>query len=338
MNAFVPQPRSLVLLSFLGLLLLGCRQLQDSVPPVVQRAMHRLANTPGTFTIEGRLDLAAIGQPGLAFDFAGEVRVQSVLDGAGLLTVSEVGGSQSVSYLGYRRDSGQYFTFGLEGDRTAIAYSAGGFSGSSVLRLVDPFTQMVTQSTYGKDGDVAYEVRVPPSQALLLEAKTTRTAAASGDPLEALLAVPLGSARVNRSADSTDPAENYHPAHELLGRLAGDYTTADGRSMRARLVADGRYLLQHVGGEDPFLRIMSYSTSGGFYQIVELRPAKDPVYMQGPKLPDGSIRLSDPFNPSGASAVVTLDGKDGFTFATSRGVLTVDTVVWTRSAAASDPG
>jgi hypothetical protein len=207
---------------------------------------------------------------------------------------------------------------------------SGRFAKPDLLKMRDPMGGVTMDVAYGKDGASVTTVRIPPTQAILLKAENTRTSSTAGDVLGRLLSGPVKPARVNRKSDSLNPGDNYARSHDLLHKLAGDFVSGDGYKAVSRVVGEGRYLLTRVTGErGEFLTFTAYNTAGRFFQQMMVGPElPTPIYLQGGMKPDGSITLSDPFDPNGLSVLLTLDSEGGYSTVGSMGGQVVEERVW----------
>lgn len=276
-----------------------------------RRAMQKMKSQIGVFDFEVRMDLGALGQSGVTVNITGKSRSQAVLSETGVLTVSEADNKQSVNYSGYRSDSKDHYTIALDPNQTAISYMAGRFLRPGVLKLTDPTTQVTLETVIGDGGDTESKLRIPPNQALLMEIESTKTPGAAGDVLDSLLNGPVTPDRVNRKADNANPSENYARSHQFLQKFSGDFIDEGGKIIRSRMVGEGRYLITHAHGPQEALSFMAWNNAERVFQQMTVTPDLPmPIYLQGGMKPDGSIELSDPFNPAGLKVLIT-SGKDG---------------------------
>ncbi|MDG2029531.1 MAG: hypothetical protein P8J45_00860 [Phycisphaerales bacterium] len=314
-----------------GTLLLAMASSQDSGSETARsckQKMLKVQDMVGSSDLKMQVDMAAVGQPGVVFDLTGTGDSMFVLDGTGWLNVSEVDRTQSVDYMGYRSDLNQYFLVNMSPDRTALSYMAGDFVSNDVMKLTDPMSQVTAEMAIGKKGTKT-TVRVPPNQATFMSMENTPSARKTGDVLKTLMSGPIRPASVNRKADNPNPADNYNRAHRLLQKFSGDFSTNDGFKVSSRMVAEGRYLLSHVTAPSEFLGFMSYSSAGGFFQQMLVGPdLAAPIYIQGPLQADGSILMSDPFNPNGMEVLITFEANGAYSTRTTMGDQVVEQRTW----------
>jgi hypothetical protein len=298
-----------------GTLLLAMASGQDSgrdTAKLCKQKMLKLQGIVGSSDFKMQMDMAAVGQPGVVVNVSGTDDSAFVLDGTGRLSVSEADRKQSINYMGYRTDSSQYFMVTMSPDQTAINYMAGDFVKNNVMKLTDPTTQVSAEILLSKKTPKT-TIRIPPNQATFMTIENTPSARKSGDVLKTLMAGPIRPARVNKKADNPNPADNYNRAHRILQKFAGDFTSNDGLKANSRMVGEGRYLLTHLTAPAEFLAFMSYNSAGGFFQQILVGPELDaPVYFQGPLQADGSILMSDPFNPNGIKVVITFGANGAY--------------------------
>ena len=323
---------SVLLLGVLaGTMLLAMTSVQDSVGDTAElckRKMLKIKDMVGSSDLKMQVDMAAVGQPGAVFNLSGTGESMFVLDGTGWLNVSEIDRTQAVDYIGYRTDLNQYFLVNMSPDRTALSYMAGDFVKNDVMKLTDPMTQVTAEMAIGKKGTKT-TVRVPPNQATFMTMENTPSARKAGDVLKTLMSGPIRPASVNRKADNPNPADNYNRAHRLLQKFSGDFTTTDGFKASSRMVAEGRYLLTHVTAPSEFLAFMAYSSAGGFFQQMLVGPdLAVPIYIQGPLQADGSILMSDPFNPNGMEVLITFEANGAYSTRTTMGDEVVEQRTW----------
>ena len=308
--------------------LLGLGAGQDPADEA-RRAMQKMKSQIGVFDFEVRMDLGALGQSGVTVNIAGKSRSQAVLSETGVLSVSEADNKQSVNYSGYRSDSKDYYTIALDPNQTAISYMAGRFVRPGVLKLTDPITQVTLETVVGDGGDTESKLRIPPNQALLMEIESTKTPGAAGDVLDSLLNAPVTPARVNRKADNANPAENYARSHQFLQKFSGDFIDDKGKIIRSRMVGEGRYVITHAHGPEEALTFMAWNNAGRFFQQMTVTPGLPmPIYLQGGMKPDGSVELSDPFNPAGLKVLITFDNDGGYSTVTSMGGRELERRTW----------
>ena len=324
---------SVLLLGVLaGTLLLAMTSVQDSdrgTAELCKRKMLKIQDMVGSSDLKMQIDMAAVGQPGVVLNLSGTGESMFVLDGTGWLNVSEIDRAQAIDYMGYRTDLNQYFLLNMSPDRTALSYMAGDFIRNGVMKMTDPMSQVTAEMAIGKKGTKS-TVRVPPNQATFMSMENTPSARKTGDVLKTLMSGPIRPASVNRSADNPNPADNYNRAHRLLQKFSGDFTTDDGFKASSRMVAEGRYLLTHVTAPSEFLAFMSYSSAGGFFQQMLVGPdLAVPIYMQGPLQADGSILMSDPFDPNGMKVVITFEANGAYSTRTTMGDQVVEQRTWT---------
>ena len=307
--------RPLLAGSLLALILVGSGMgpVQDTDPrKSVQQAMKSMTGQTGTFDFEVDLDLTPLGQPGVRVEISGTSRGESVLGGTGILGVSEANDQQSLSYIGYRTDTKEYFLVALDPEQTSLTYMSGKFARPGFLKLADPMTGVTSDMQMGPEGTLDQSIRIPPDQDLLMKITSKRTSADPGQVLADLLSGPIVPDRINRSADSPEPGRNYARAHRLLHRMAGDFTSVDGASVKSRVVAGGRYLISYFPDGDGMIQFMAWNNGNRLFQALVLSPAiGHPIYLQGAMDPDGALKLADPFVPSGMKMTLTL-GSGGF--------------------------
>ncbi|MEC8818436.1 MAG: hypothetical protein VXX30_05060 [Planctomycetota bacterium] len=261
---------------------------QDGPSSPAAAAMAKLdsiSTKPGatTSSFKGTVNLAAIGQPGGGIAVQGTSASQPVLDGAGVLSIIRAGDETSLDYMGYRTDTRQYYLLSMAADPVGIQYFAGTLTGPRTLTLTDPMTQ-VTAETVFTDTDATSKVRVPPAQAVFMDLTTTFGTKPAGDLLESIL-----------SAETTAAPAGASPEERALLSLAGDYTTPRGGRIRARTAGNGRYLVaQDPGG----LQFLAWNPQIKMVQMFVVNQGTSPTYLQGPVEADGSMVLTDPFNPN----------------------------------------
>ena len=162
-----------------------------------------------------------------------------------------------------------------------------------------------------------------------MEIEDTKVGKVSGDILKQLISVPVKPVRVNRKANSPNPAENYSSSHLVLQKLAGNFTTKDGYKVASRMVGEGRYLLTHVTEPAEYLIFTAYNNAGRFFQQITVGAELPlPMYLQGPLQEDGSILMSDPFNPNGMTVVITFEANGDYSTSTSMGDQVVAERTW----------
>jgi hypothetical protein len=314
-----------------GTLLLAMASVQDSsrdTAGLYKQKMLKLQDIVGSSDFKMQVDMAAIGQPGVVVDISGTSGSMFVLDGTGWLSVSEADRKQTVDYMGYRSDSKQYFMVSMSPDQTALSYMAGDFIKNDVLKLTDPMTQVTAELVIGKKG-TRTTIRIPPEQATFVSIENTPSARKTGDVLKALMTGPIRPASVNRKADNPNPAENYNRAHRILQKFSGDFSTKAGYKASSRMVGEGRYLLTHVTVPSEYLGFMSYSSAGGFFQQMLVGPdLAVPIYMQGPLQADGTILMSDPFNPNGMKVLITFGANGSYSTRTTMDGQLVEERTW----------
>ena len=310
--------------------LFGMSADRNPVEGPAEEAMQKMRDYVGTFDFKATLDLTPLGQPGVQITFPGTASSQFVLGGSGILGVSEADNKQSVSYIGYRTDTNEYYNLNMDANQTGLSYMSGNYAKPDLLKMRDPTTGVNMEVVYGKDGASTATVRIPPTQAVLLKSETTQTSRNAGDVLGRLLSGPVKPTRVNRKADNPNPAENYARFHDLLHKLAGKFVSEDGYKAVSRMVGEGRYVLTHVtGGRGEFLTFTAYNNAGGFFQQMMVGPSlPTPIYLQGGMKPDGSIELADPFNPNGISVLLSFDSGGGYSATASMGGQVVEERAW----------
>ncbi len=300
--------------------LLGVAAEQDQAKSPAQEAMIKIKEDVGAFEFNGKLNLASIGQPGGEVNFNGVSKSQMVLDGTGILSVAEVNGQQSLNYMGYRSDTKEYFNINLDPNQTALDYVAGNFTKPNVLTMTNPTTQVTVETVGAPNGASTTTVRIPPNQTMMMSIENSRVNATPTNVLKQLMAGPVKPKRINRKADSVYPSENYAPGHVILQKFAGSFATKDGYKAESRMVGEGRYVLTHVTAPAQFLAFTAYNSEGKFFQQMLIGPSVPaPMYMQGPLQKDGSILMSDPFNPNGMKVVITFDENGDYSTSTSMG-------------------
>ena len=113
--------------------------------------------------------------------------------------------------------------------------------------------------------------------------------------------------------------------------MAGDFVSEDGKKITFRTVGEGRYLLGHTPAPEQSLTFMAWNNAGRFFQQMFVSPAFPmPIYLQGGMKPDGSIELSDPFNPAGLKVLLTIDPEGGYSTVTTMGGREIERRTWTR--------
>ena len=91
----------------------------------------------------------------------------------------------------------------------------------------------------------------------------------------------------------------------------------------------GRFVLTHVTAPGEFLAFTAYNSAGKFFQQMLVGPSIPvPMYLQGPMQKDGSILMSDPFNPQGMKVVITFDANGSYSTSTSLGDQVVEQRTW----------
>ena len=230
--------------------------------------LRGIEGTAGRFEVRTRIDMAAVGVPGVKFTLEGTSDSELLLNGEGLLTRTELEGVEAIAFLGARNDTGKLFNLTLDGARTAMAYSEGDVTGEGALVLSDPFKTFRSATMFVEKGGTLTKLFVGPDWKELAETRAVRV---DGEPrrvLEALLNRELSPDQINRNDKDPDPARNCAPEHAGLADLVGDFTVEAGtveagtveagtveagtgetvaRFSRTRLVGNGRYLLS-VGG------------------------------------------------------------------------------------------
>lgn len=314
-----------------GSLLLAMASVQDSVRDTAglsRQKMLKLQDMVGSSDFKVQIDMAAIGQPGVVVNATGTGDSMFVLDGTGWLNVSEADRKQTVDYMGYRSDSNQYFMVSMSPDRTALSYMAGDFVKNDVMKLTDPMTQVTAEMAIGKKGTKT-TIRIPPNQATFMSMENTPSSRKTKDVLKSLMAGPIKTERVNKKADNPNPADNYNRAHRILQKFAGDFASNDGQKANSRMVGEGRYLLTHVISPSQFMGFMSFNSGGGFFQQMLVGPELEaPIYLQGPLQADGSILMSDPFNPNGLKVVITFGANGAYSTTSSMGGQVLEKRTW----------
>ena len=97
------------------------------------------------------------------------------------------------------------------------------------------------------------------------------------------------------------------------------------------MVGDGRYVVTHAHGPQEALTFLAWNNAGRFFQQITISPDLPmPVYLQGEMLPDGTISLSDPFNPGGLKVMIKVLDDGGYTTVTSMGIREVERRTWAR--------
>ena len=91
--------------------------------------LRGIEGTAGRFEVRTRIDMAAVGVPGVKFTLEGTSDRELLLNGEGLLTRTELEGVEAIAFLGARNDTGKLFNLTLDGARTAMAYSEGDVTG-----------------------------------------------------------------------------------------------------------------------------------------------------------------------------------------------------------------
>jgi len=296
-----------------------------------RRAMEKMKDRIGAFDFDLRMDLSALGQEGVTVNIKGVSRSQAVLSGTGVISVAETDGSQSVAYSGYRSDTREYYSINLDPSQTALGYMSGRFAKPGVLKMSDPAGGITLEAVSGEGGNSRTTIRIPPDQAVLMEIDADRTADSGGDVLDSLLNAPIEPARVNRSSDSPNPAENYARSHEFLRQFAGDFTDSTGKIIRSRMVGDGRYVITHSHGPEEAISFMAWNNAGRYFQQITILPDLPmPIYLQGEMLPDGTVSMSDPFNPQGLKVMIKVADDGGYTTVTSMGPRELERRTWSR--------
>ena len=309
--------------------LLGMNSVQEKVDATIVQAMQKMREYVGAFDFKAKLDMSAVGQPGVKTNFTGTAKSQFVLDSTGILTVTEVDNKQSLNYTGFRTDTNDYYNVNMDSNQTALNYMAGKYIKPNVMKLTEPINRTTAETVFGKDGASTTTIRVPPNQAVFMEIENTKVGKVSGDVLKQLISGPIKPARINRKTDSPNPGENYTRAHLLLQKLAGNFSTDDGYKVASRMVGEGRYLLTYVSEPAEYLIFTSYNSAGKFFQQITVGSELPlPMYLQGPLQEDGSISMSDPFNPNGIKAVITFEPNGDYSTTTSMGGQVVAERTW----------
>ena len=287
--------------------------------------LRGIEGTAGSFEVQTKVDMAAVGAPDLAFTVTGTAESQLLFNGEGMLTRTDLEGVETLAFLGARNDSGKLFNLTLDGARTAMTYSEGDVTGEGALVLSDPFKTFRTVTMFVENGGTLTKLFVGPDWKELAETRAVRRGGAPKGVLGALLARELMAEQVNRDDKDPDPARNYAPEHARLADLVGDFKVevgdgeASARLCQARLVGNGRFLLYVSGvvaqpepsgaesGEagpstGPTLRpesvdqctLLGFDSVRRVFQMFQVSGAEGPVhYCEGAPRKDGSLLLRD---------------------------------------------
>jgi len=287
--------------------------------------LRGIEGTAGRFEVRTRIDMAAVGVPGVKFTLEGTSDSELLLNGEGLLTRTELEGVEAIAFLGARNDTGKLFNLTLDGARTAMAYSEGDVTGEGALVLSDPFKTFRSATMFVEKGGTLTKLFVGPDWKELAETRAVRV---DGEPrrvLEALLNRELSPDQINRNDKDPGPARNCAPEHAGLADLVGDFTVEAGtgetvaRFSRTRLVGNGRYLLSVGGvlaGSEPRdggptglkaptgaasnlgqvdqLTVIGFDSVRRVYQMFQVSGADGPIhYCEGAPREDGGLLLRD---------------------------------------------
>ena len=295
---------------FISPVVLGCDVSNEK--SISQKEMSKLNDLTGKFSFTATLNMEAIGQSGVEITFKGTTDSQFVLDKTGILSVSLVDKSQSVSFMGYRSDSNEYFSVNLDPNQTALGYMSGKRANSGTLKLVEPTIRITNDLTFNSEGNQS-KIKFPNSPVDFLNSKSVRNGNVSGDVLKNIMSGPLKPQRINKKSTSQNPGENYARSHELLQKFVGDFIAEDGLNISSRLVADGRYAMTHYTGPVDLIAFIAYNNSGRFFQYMLVgEDLSVPVYLQGTMQGDGTILFADPFNPAGLKMSVSFNPNGGY--------------------------
>ena len=291
---------------------------------ITQNEISKLNDLVGSFSFAATINMAAIGQPGVEITFKGTSTSQPVLDKTGILSVSLVDKNQSVNYMGYRNDSKEYFSISLDPNQTALGYMSGKLSKADTLKLIEPTIRMTNDLVFNSAGNES-TVKLPNSPVTFVSSTSVRNGNAPGDVLESIMSGPLKPASINKKSTNQNPAENYARSHELLQKFVGNFTAEDGLSISSRLVAGGRYAMNHYTGPVELIEFIAYNNGGRFFQYMVVGPVLPvPVYLQGTMQADGTILFVDPFNPSGLKMTISFAPNGGYSTTTTMGGKVID--------------
>ena len=295
-------------------------------PGLTKKSILRgIEGSVGRFEVQTRIDMAAVGAPGVELTLEGTSDSQLLLNGEGILTLTDLDGVEILAFLGARNDSGKLFNLTLDGGQTAMTYSEGDVTGEGALVLSDPYQTFRSATMFVEKGGTLTKLFIGPDWKELAETRAVRVDGEPRDVLAGLLDRELAPDQLNRDDKNPDPARNFAPEHAGLADLVGDFIVEQGageavaRFCRTRLVGNGRYLVS-VGGvivepesgavepndgdasadRTPKLERVDQLTVIGFdsvrrvYQMFQVSGADSPVhYCEGTPREDGELLLRD---------------------------------------------
>ena len=141
--------------------------------------LRGIEGTAGRFEVRTRIDMAAVGVPGVKFTREGTSDRQLLLNGEGILTLTDLEGVEVLAFLGARNDSGKLFNLTLDGGQTAMSYSEGDVTGEGALVLSDPYQTFRSATMFVEKGGTLTKLFVGPDWKELAETRAVRV---DGEP------------------------------------------------------------------------------------------------------------------------------------------------------------
>ena len=274
---------------------------------------HReLARTTGAFDFTLKLDLEAIGIPGMVINTEGTSNAQFILDNKFVFEQSSSTLADTLSITGWREDSKEYFVFTLDSNRTPLGYAQGSMINDNTMVMKDPSGMLVTTSTFQPDGGTKWEMMIGPTNAVLATGRNTPVQRRVGNLLGTIMRSPIKPTEVNRSAGKDDPAENFAPEHLELQQYCGNYRAQESNeTVISRMVCKGRYLLNisMADGAITQVSIVAFDNSQKMFQMAMFDAGSTiPRYFDGKSNGTGGIKFRDPFDPA---TTITVQPRDG---------------------------
>ena len=144
-------------------------------PGLTKKSILRgIEGSVGRFEVQTRIDMAAVGAPGVELTLEGTSDSQLLLNGEGILTLTDLDGVEILAFLGARNDSGKLFNLTLDGGQTAMTYSEGDVTGEGALVLSDPYQTFRSATMFVEKGGTLTKLFIGPDWKELAETRAVR--------------------------------------------------------------------------------------------------------------------------------------------------------------------